>query len=93
MGYSPAKKKGGHVARVAGGGRRTRSDRISPCDPFNGLNDDAIEACDDDNDKDKGDPNYLPTPTYKKISQVACKPKTPTLRSFLIAVTLPSFVP
>jgi hypothetical protein len=74
--YFPAKKKGRHIACIAGGGSCTRSDGISPCNPFNVLDDDKLEACNNDNDDNKGDPNYLPTPMYKKISQVACKPKT-----------------
>ncbi len=64
MGYSSTKKKGGRVARGAGGGRRTRSDGISPCDPFDVLNDDSLEACDDDKGNNEGDPNYSPTPMY-----------------------------
>jgi hypothetical protein len=75
-GYSPAKKKGGHVSHGAGGGRRTRSDGISPRDPFDVIDDNALEACDDGSDDNKGDATYLPTPMYKKIGQVARKPKT-----------------
>jgi hypothetical protein len=61
-GYSPAKKKGVRVAHGVGGWRHTRSDGISPWDPFDVLNDDALEVCNKDNDSDEGDPNYLPTP-------------------------------
>jgi hypothetical protein len=57
MVYSPAKKKGSHVAGGVGGGRHTRSDGIRPHNPFDVLNDNAVEACNDDIDNDKGDPN------------------------------------
>jgi hypothetical protein len=75
MGFSPAKNKGGRVASSGGCGRRTRSDGISPCNPFDVLNDNALEACDNDSNNNKDDATYLPTPMYKKIGQVACKPK------------------
>jgi hypothetical protein len=75
-GYSPAKKKGGRVAHSVGGGRCTRSDGMSPCNPFDVLNDDALQVRNNNNNDDEGDPNYLPTPKYKRISQVARNPKT-----------------
>ena len=67
---------GGCVFRGNGGVRHTRSDEISPRDPFNVLNDNTLEACNNARDNDKCGATHSPTPMYKKIGQIARKPKT-----------------